>query len=98
MLVDTSTKSIVKSKYNRIVSAIQPVASQGHVFVDKAQTDFIDQFVNFKLGIDHDDILDASANALLELINPHLELGEDEYAETWGDDDVPKLGMARGCP
>jgi hypothetical protein len=97
MLVDTSSKSIVKSKYNRIVSAIQPVASQGHIFVDKSQADFIDQFVNFKLGIDHDDILDASANALLELINPHLELGEDEYAETW-EDDVPKLLSVRGCP
>ena len=97
MLVDTSTKAIQKSKYNRIVSAFQGPASQGHIFVDKSQMDFINQFVEFKLGIDHDDILDSSANALMELINPHLELGEDEYAEMW-EDDVPKISFQRACP
>lgn len=98
MLVDTSTKSIRQSKYNRIVSALQPVASQGHIYIDLSQDEFINQFVEFKLGIDHDDILDASANALMELINPYLELGEDEYAETWDDSHVPKIGFQRACP
>lgn len=96
MLVDTSSKAIQKSKYNRITSAFQPVASQGHVWVDDTQIDFINQFVEFKLGIDHDDILDASANALMELINPYLELGDDEYYER--DDDIPRLANRRGCP
>ena len=64
--------------------------------MDQGQTDFINQFVEFKLGIDHDDILDASANALMELINPYLELGDDEYYES--DEDVPKLKFQRRAP
>jgi hypothetical protein len=60
--------------------------------------DFIDQFVEFKIGIDHDDILDASSMALMDLINPYLELGEDEYAETWDDSHVPQIEFVRSCP
>lgn len=98
MLVDVSTKALQKSKYNRIVSAVQPVASQGLIYVDKGLTDVIDQFVNFKLGIDHDDIWDAISTGLLELINPHVEMGEDEYAEVWDAADIPRIEFQRGCP
>lgn len=97
MLVDVAQTSLQKSKYNRIVATLQPVASQGKLYVDQSQAPFIDQFVDFKMGIDHDDILDATANALMDLINPHVELGGDEYAELW-DDDVPKIEFQRSCP
>lgn len=96
MLVDVASKAIQKSKYNRIVSALQPIASQGKIYVDTSQMAFIDQFIDFKLGIDHDDILDASANALMDLVNPYIELGEDEYFEL--HDDVPKINFQRSCP
>lgn len=98
MLVDVSAKANQKNKYSRITGSLQGPASQGHIWVDKGQTEFINQFVEFKLGIDHDDILDASSMALMDLINPHLELGEDEYAELWDDSTIPKLEARRGCP
>lgn len=96
MLVDTSAQSNQKHKYARIIGALQAPASHGKIWVDASQTGFITQFVDFKLGIDHDDILDSSAIALLDLINPHLELGQDEYY--WQDDNMPKLEPMRNCP
>jgi len=98
MLVDTSRKANRQNKHTRIVGAFQGPASHGRIFVDASQTEFISQFVQYRIGIDHDDILDASANALLDLINPTLELGEDEYAESWDDSDIPKIRRAQGCP
>jgi predicted RNase H-like nuclease len=55
-----------RSKYNRIISGLNGVASAGRMFVQASQTDFIEQFSQYP-DVAHDDILDASAIALMEL-------------------------------
>lgn len=95
MIIDTSGKSNQQNKHSRIIGALQGPASHGKIWVDASQMDFITQFTEYKLGIDHDDILDASAIGLMDLINPHLELGQDEYYST---DDMPVMKMVRNCP
>lgn len=83
-----------RSKFNRITSVFSSLGPQNLIFVKPHHTAFIQQFEEYHGG-DHDDILDASATALSELVNPFLELGADEYT---ADDLYPPLQLARGCP
>ena len=52
------------------------IAPQKMVFVQRDQTEFIQQFEEYHGG-DHDDVLDASAIALSELVSPAMEMGMD---------------------
>lgn len=84
-----------RKKFNRITSVFGNLAPQGLVFVRRDQTGFIQQFEEYHGG-DNDDILDASAIALSDLVSPSLELGADEYY--FDDQDIPQLELARACP
>jgi phage terminase large subunit-like protein len=98
MISDVGDKTRRLNKHARIVGALQGPASQSALWVDKSMAPFIEQFVAYRLGIDHDDILDASANALMDLISPYVEMSGDEYAELWDDSDVPPMKLIRRCP
>jgi phage terminase large subunit-like protein len=87
VIEDTTEKQGI-SKFKRIEGTLAGPASQGHLWVSKRHTDFIEQWTNYRPGKGHDDILDMSATALTALINPYLELGVDDYADL---DDLPKL-------
>jgi predicted phage terminase large subunit-like protein len=84
-----------RKKFNRITSVFGNLAPQGLVFVRRSDSGFIQQFEEYHGG-DHDDILDASAIALSDLVSPSVELGADEYY--FDDEDIPQLEVARGCP
>lgn len=84
-----------RKKYNRITSVFGNLAPQGQIFVRKEHAEFVRQFEDYHGG-DHDDVLDASAIALSDLVSPYLELGADEWFND--DADVPKLEVSRLCP
>jgi hypothetical protein len=69
------------SKIKRIEGTLAGRASQGPLWVSRRQTDFIDQWTTYRPGKGHNDMLDISATALTALINPHLELGVEDYEE-----------------
>ena len=54
------------SKFNRIVSTLGPIASNGRMYIPEKYSNFVDQFAQYP-GVDHDDILDRSAIALMDL-------------------------------
>lgn len=82
-----------RAKFARITGTLSPLATQGLLWVNPLQSEFISQFENYP-NVDHDDILDACSIALSELVNPFLE------AESVFDDanveNFPKLIGA--CP
>jgi hypothetical protein len=84
-----------RKKYNRITSVFGNLGPQGLINIRRDQLNFLQEFEDYHGG-DHDDILDASAIALSDLVSPSLELGQDEYY--FSDVDVPKLEPARMCP
>ena len=84
-----------RSKYNRITSVFGTLAPQQLVFVRKQHAAFIEQFEEYHGG-DHDDVLDASATALSDLVSPYMELGSDEYYLL--DGDIPQFEVVRSCP
>jgi predicted phage terminase large subunit-like protein len=84
-----------RAKYNRITSVFGNIAPQGLIFVDASHAEFVQQFTEYHGG-DYDDVLDASAIALSDLVSPYLELGNDDYYMQ--DDDVPQINFARACP
>lgn len=81
-----------RSKYNRIVSTLQGLAENGRLFVDPAMTDFISQWETYP-AIPNEDLLDAVAVAMTDLVNPYLELeddteyDDDPYRVAAGNDD-----------
>ncbi len=86
-----------RPKFVRITSTLTGPASKGMLWVRKEHTEFISQFSQYGGPLDHDDVLDASASAVASLTNPHIELGEGEYAEDW-DIGVPKIVKMKRCP
>jgi phage terminase large subunit-like protein len=69
-----------KSKYQKIVDALGSLLSYQKYFILKSQTEFISQLTEYP-GVPHDDLLDAVAIGLRALINPAVELGENEYTK-----------------
>lgn len=55
-----------RKKYNRIITAHNGPASAGKLYVKDTQTDFLEQFGQYP-EVNHDDLLDASSMALMEL-------------------------------
>jgi phage terminase large subunit-like protein len=98
LIADTSEQHGL-SKFKRIEGAISAPASYGRIFVKKEHVEFIEQWITYRPGKGHDDILDASATALTNLTNPYLELAEDEYEEIELDDtSIPKVKRNAFCP
>lgn len=78
-----------RKKFARITTTLSGPASQGHIWVNmEKHSEFVEQFSTYgPTFMDHDDVLDASAMALSDLINPYLELGPDAYTEV----NVPEI-------
>jgi phage terminase large subunit-like protein len=70
-------------------------ASAGHLFVRREHTEFIQMFGEYP-NIPHDDLLDASAIALKELMGPDYYLPLDVDAQ--GEEEIPRLVYARRAP
>jgi phage terminase large subunit-like protein len=65
-----------RSKYNRIVSTLGGVATNGRFFVRGTMVDFISQWESYP-AIPNEDLLDAVALGMTDLVNPYLELEDD---------------------
>lgn len=88
-----------KSKYDRIVDSITPVASNRKLFVRKDQHEFISQFIGYK-DIPHEDLLETVAMGIAELSGVGFD-GEESDTEDFMNDerDIPTLpSFGGGCP
>lgn len=84
-----------RKKSTRIISTLSGIASAGIVNIKPEHTEFATQFYDFsetKDGVD--DLLDASAMALSELVNPVLERGGGLLL----DSDVDDFPFLPRCP
>jgi len=86
-----------RSKFNRIVSTLQGPASQGRFFISKTHSDFIAQFETYP-AIPHEDLLDMVALGMSDLVNPYLELADDDWSSGGDNDDYPEIEFKRACP
>lgn len=84
-----------RKKYNRITSALAGPASQGRLWCSREHFDLIEQFSAYPTT-DHDDILDALAMAMSDLVNPYLELETADLSIL--DASLPDLEPRRLCP
>ena len=69
-----------RKKRHRIVQAFSGIASQGNFLISKDATEFADQFAAYP-NVEHDDILDATAMALEDLLELGPDLGEADINE-----------------
>lgn len=85
-----------KSKFNRIISALSSVASQGKLWCHETHSEAILQFESYGIGYKGlDDLIESWANGIAELVNPYLELANGEF---YVDDDLPEFEAVRACP
>lgn len=92
------SKSDKRKKFERIISTLSGISSQGKMSCSEQHSEFILQFESYGIGYKGpEDLLDATAMAVAELTNPYLELAEGDY-EVLDDYDVVKFPIARGCP
>src|SRR3990167_609536 len=72
-----------RSKFHRIVTSLNGVASAGRFWCSKHHSEFIVQFENYGQGYKGpDDLIESVSVAVSELTMPLLELGLDEYTDT----------------
>lgn len=84
-----------EKKYARITSVLNPLATNGLLYVGAQHSSFIEQFNSYGPTYGGpDDDLDASAIALKELTKPWLEEGRAGAA----DSDVEELEPSWSCP
>ena len=76
-----------RKKYNRIVTAHNGPASAGRLYVRNEQVEFIEQFGQYP-DVNHDDLLDASSMALMELEGMYVDK-EGNVMSMLDDDDDP---------
>lgn len=85
-----------RKKYNRIVSTIGGLASNGKLWIGAEHTEFLSQFESYP-DVEFDDDLDASAIALSQMSNPFLET-EEGVARELDDSHVEELPWLRAAP
>ena len=87
-----------RQKYNRIVSTLSGPFSSGLVHVHSGMTEFVQQFCDYP-NIDHEDLLDASAIGLSQIMSPALERADGRVEDALAfDDDVEVVDFPRFCP
>lgn len=86
--------SEIRSKYNRITSALHKVASEGRLFVHPSQTAFISQFENYP-NVPFDDHLDGVSIAIHKLSSAVAGMIS---AAGIDNSDLPKVAPRRFCP
>lgn len=89
-------KPSTQPKYNSITSAFSGIGFAGKLFCSKHHVDFIN---NFKLypQVPHDDLLDAVAKGMSDLISPLLEMVDGEDAH-FSDPNQRELKIVRRVP
>lgn len=93
-LVDEADDLKGLSKYHRIIDAFQGAGAQGAIHVHPSHVDFISQWNEYP-DVANDDLLDASAMAVLRLQQGSFDLMAEVLA---GEEDTPSLGDYRKCP
>lgn len=83
-----------RKKHHRIRQAFSGMASAGNMLVSKDMVDFVSQFSAYP-NLDHDDILDASALAVEELLELGPAMGEHDFDMV---EDAGNLGEWRAAP
>ena len=83
-----------RSKYNRIISSITEIASSGRLWIGPKMDDFRAQFSTYP-AIPNEDLLEAVALGLSDLVSPYLE-GEIELDEL--DEYIEEIEPLRACP
>jgi hypothetical protein len=87
-----------KSKFTRILAALNGVGSAGKLWCSKEHTEFILQFEGYGVGSKgHDDLLESVANGVAELTSPYLELTA-EGRELLDDSDIEDFDRLAVCP
>lgn len=71
-------KADKRPKYNKIVSTLNGIAANGHLYCMSWMTDLIQQFEDYP-EVPHEDVLEAAAQGIAWITNPVLEVGADEY-------------------
>jgi phage terminase large subunit-like protein len=79
-----------RKKYNRIVSTLSGIASQGQLYCHVSHTEFIQQFEQYP--VEPDDVIDSAAMALSKLINPALEKLEAGGFQTFEPEPIRLTG------
>lgn len=88
-----------RKKFSRILDALNGPTSNGHFFIRRHMTDFVQQFSEYP-NVAHDDLLDAVSIAISDL-NDHsggLESLEEILAQEKADEKLKRLDYRRGAP
>lgn len=86
-----------RAKFLRIVTSLSGIASNGLLYCSPGHSEFILQFESYGPGFKgNEDLLEAVSVGCSALVNPYLELNEDEYSAV--SDDIPQLKFNPTCP
>ncbi len=84
-----------RKKLDKITDGLHGVASHRKLYVDRSQTEFIEQFITHP-DVIHDDILEAVARATEQLNTGDVFGSYEDLMDE--EDDIPALEYAEGCP
>lgn len=91
---DTNT---IKNKVVRITDGLKGISAGGQLYVRREQTDLIEQFTDYP-GVTHDDVLEAVANACIELEEWTEHDNDDEELIGEMDSEKPMRLLGVHCP
>lgn len=88
-----------RAKADRIIQALRPKAAHGHLWVSIKHTKFIQQFGDYRPGVEmHDDVLDMVSIAITD----HSGYSDEDYLEgeasVLDESDIPNLVLEHRCP
>ena len=84
-----------RSKFQRIVDALNGPASAGHLYCKREMTEFIEQFGAYK-NVSHDDVIECAAIGVDELSQPMYDF--NLMSDIENEDDIPDLKYHMGAP
>lgn len=87
----------IRSKFNRIVSALHPVASSGRLFVHPSMTAFIEQFENYP-SVKFDDHLDGVSIGIHSMSSAIAGAISSAASGSIDNTGLQKINIRRGCP
>lgn len=87
-----------RSKYQRIIDGLSGPASNGHLWIKKEHSEFIQQYSDYP-NVSHDDCLETVAVGCEKLSG----MDANDPAESWndimqGEEEIPQLSYSRGAP
>ena len=85
-----------RKKFDRILDGLSGPAAAGQFYVNRAHTDFIEQFRTYP-SVSHDDLIEAVAIGISELSGANYDLVDADYTVE-DERDIPPLQYALGAP